>query len=134
MSTIEILEDSENKLLGRRELRLKFKAGNGLLTRQGAVEAIATRMGVNKDNVKVISLYGSFGLRDVDARAYLFSDARAAKEQLADYVLLRHLSKDERKKIREDRKKAATANPATAKTVKTGAASAETAPPAEKKT
>jgi ribosomal protein S24E len=114
LSLVEILEDSENRLLGRRELHLRFKAGNGLLTRQGAVDAIASKVGVNKDNVKVISLYGSFGVRDVDARAYIFSEAATAKEQLADYVILRHLSKDERKKVREDRKKAATANPATA--------------------
>ncbi len=113
MSVIEILEDSENKLLGRRELHLKFKAGNGLLTRQAAAEAIASKVGVGKENVKVISLYGSFGVRDVDARAYVFSDANTAKEQLAEYVLLRHFSKDERKKVREDRKKAATANPST---------------------
>jgi len=116
------LEDSENKLLGRRELRLKFKAGNGLLTRQAAAEAIASKVGVGKENVKVISLYGSFGVRDVDARAYVFSDANTAKEQLADYVLLRHLSKDERKKVREDRKKAATANPAAAPAAKSAPA------------
>jgi ribosomal protein S24E len=114
LSLVEILEESENKLLGRRELHLRFKAGNGLLTRQGAAEAIASKVGVNKDNVKVISLYGSFGVRDLDARAYIFSEPNTAKEQLADYLLLRHLSKDERKKVREDRKKAATANPATA--------------------
>ena len=108
MSVVEIIEDSENKLLARRELRVKFKAGNGILTRQAAAESIASKIGTKRDSVQVISLHGSSGVRDIDAKAYVFSDPKEAKKQLAEYVLLRHLSKDERKKIREERRKAAT--------------------------
>ena len=108
MSLLEIVGDSENKLLGRRELKVKFKAGNGILTRQGAAEAIASKTGVGKENVQVISLKGKFGTRDADAFAYIFSNPGDAKKQLSEYVLLRHLPKEERKKIRDEKRKAAT--------------------------
>lgn len=101
MSTIEIINESENRLLSRRELILAFKNGSGLITRQSAREAIATRMGVSKDNVKLISLYGKFGLRDCTARAYIYSDTSAIKGQLPRYMMIRELPKEERKKARE---------------------------------
>jgi ribosomal protein S24E len=109
---LEILGDSQNKLLGRRELKVKFNAGNGILTRQSAAEAIASKVGVSKENVQVISLKGKFGIRDADVYAYIFSNSQEAKKQLDEYVLLRHLPKEERKKIREDKRKATPATSA----------------------
>ena len=98
---IEILKDSENKLLSRRELTLVFKGGSGFVTRPGAAEAISTRLGVPKDKVKVISLEGEFGIRDLLARAYVYSDSGEMKKQLPTFLSIRELPKDERKKARE---------------------------------
>ena len=113
MSAIEIVEDSENRLLGRRELVLKFNAGNGLLSRQGAVDAISSRFGVGKDNVMVISLYGGSGTRDYYAKTYLFPAGKSGKkQQLPEYISLRHLSKEDRKKAREEKRKGAAAKSA----------------------
>ncbi|SRR5579863_3230930 len=109
MSLVQITQDFENKLLGRRELKVKFKAGSGILSRQAAVDAIASQTGTKKENIQVISLNGVYGARDVNATAYVFSNAEDAKRQLADYVLLRHLPKDERKKLREEKRKGASA-------------------------
>ncbi len=111
MSVLEIVSDSENRLLGRRELKVKFKAGNGILTRQAAAEAIASKLGVSKEGVQIISLRGKFGARDANVDAYVFSNSQNAKMQLAEYVLLRHLPKEERKKIREEKRKASAAPP-----------------------
>ena len=108
MSALEILEESENRLLSRKELKLKFRGGSGILTRQGAAEAVATKLGIKKENVQVISLHGGFGVRDINAKAYIFSSPKEAKEQLAEYILLRQLPKEERQKIREERRKSAT--------------------------
>jgi ribosomal protein S24E len=108
LSALEILEESENRLLSRKELKLKFKGGSGILTRQGAAEAIATKLGIKKENVQVISLHGGFGVRDINAKAYIFSSPRESKEQLAEYIHLRQLPKEERQKIREERRKSAT--------------------------
>ncbi len=101
MSTIEILQDSENKLLSRRELTLVFKGGSGFISRPAATEAISSRMGVAKEKVRVISLEGKFGLRDLVAKAYVYSDVADEKKQLPAFLSIRELPKDERKKARE---------------------------------
>jgi ribosomal protein S24E len=105
------MDDKENKLLGRREMKVRFKSGNGILTRQAAAEAIASRAGASRENVLVISLKGKFGNRDTDAYAYVFSNSEDIKKQLAEYTILRHLPKEERKRLREEKRKAATAAP-----------------------
>ena len=109
MSLLEIVSDSENKLLGRRELKVRFRAGAGILSRQAAVDAIASRIGSKKENVQVLSIKGMFGTRDLNAEVYIFSNPEAARKQLAEYISLRHLPKDERKKLKEERRKTATA-------------------------
>jgi ribosomal protein S24E len=101
MSTIEVLKDSENKLLSRRELTVLFKGGSGFITRPSAAEAISTRLGAPKEKVKVISLLGKFGLRDLEARAYIYADASEMKKQLPAFLSIRELPKEERKKARE---------------------------------
>ncbi len=114
LSTLEISSDSENKLLSRRELKFVFKGASGLLTRQGAAEAIAAKVGVAKENVQIISLKGSFGIRDLSASAFIYSDLKLCKRQLPEYILTRQLPKDERKKAKEEKKKAKSSSPGTA--------------------
>jgi ribosomal protein S24E len=101
LSTIEITRDIENKLLSRREVVLNFKGGSGFITRSSAVEAVSTRLGVPKDKVRIISLQGKFGLRDLTAHAYIYSDSNQIKRQLPAYLAIRELPKEERKKARE---------------------------------
>lgn len=109
MSTLEIVSDTENKLLSRREIAVTFVGGSGLITRQSAAEAISSKLGVKKESVQVISLFGKFGNRNLDGRAYVFSDDGAVKRQLRPYILMRQLPKDQRKQAREEAKKAKTA-------------------------
>ncbi len=104
MSTIEISSDSENELLSRRELTCVFRGASGLLTRQGAAEAISTKVSVAKESVQIVSLMGGFGTRDLKATAYIFSDPKDSKRQLSDYMRIRQLPKEERKKAREEKK------------------------------
>ncbi len=104
MSTIEIVNDIENRLLFRRELDLSFRGGSGLITRQSATDAIASKFAVPKDSVKLVTLRGKFGMRDFQGKAYIYTDKDAAQKHLPDYLRIRHLPKEERKKAREDAK------------------------------
>jgi small subunit ribosomal protein S24e len=135
LSTFELTTDVENPLLRRRELQGVFRAGNGLLTRKGASEGIATKIGVDPAKVTIISLKGKFGTRDVSASAYVFSEEPDAKKQLAKYLFVRSLSKEERAKLREEKKKAKTAGPKPVASPKPAASPSEppTAGPAESK-
>lgn len=101
LSTIEIINERDNSLLARREYLLSFLGGSGLITRRAAAEAIATKIGVDKTLVKVISLEGKFGKRDLTAIAFIYNNANDMQRQLPKYMSLRDLSKEDRKKARE---------------------------------
>ncbi len=101
VSTLQIVKESENKMLSRRELVLIFKGGSGLVSRQSAADAIASKLGVTKEKIKLISLSGKFGTRDVKASIYVYDDLDVIKSQLPKYLALRELSKEERKKAKE---------------------------------
>jgi ribosomal protein S24E len=101
LSTIEIVTETQNKLLSRREIVVNFKGGSGFITRPSAIEAIATRLGVPKESVRILRLQGKFGLRDLIAQVYVYSDPKVIKKQLPPYLAIRELPKEERKKARE---------------------------------
>ncbi len=103
-----MLSDTENKLLSRREVQCVFRTSNGLLTRQGAAEAIANRLGIEKGNVQIISLKGKSGVRDLWGMAYIFTRPEIARKQVPKHLLIRMLNKDERMKIKDELKKSKT--------------------------
>jgi len=80
---------------------VNFKGGSGFITRQAAIESIASRLGVAKDKVRIIELQGKFGVRDLLARVYVYTDTKQIKKQLPPYLAIRELPKEERKKARE---------------------------------
>ncbi len=91
-----------------------FQAGSGLIARQAAAEAIATKLGAPKENVQIMSLKGKFGSRDLVGEALVFTDSNAARIQLPSFRSIRMLSKDERKKVKEELKKAKSPAPKSA--------------------
>lgn len=108
LSTIEIVSERENRLLSRREYVFNFKGGSGLITRQAAAEAIATKIGADRTLVKIFSLEGDFGNRDLKATAFAYNKMMDVSRQLPKYMSIRELPKEERKKARESAKTKAT--------------------------
>ena len=96
----------ENKLLERKEAVYLFKGMAGKLTRADAAKAVAEDLGVPEEKVVPIKLKTVFGTRDVKGTFYVYDDLEKAKRQLPEYIFLRMLSKEERKKILEERRKA----------------------------
>lgn len=96
----------ENKLLERKEVVYLFKDMAGKLTRAEAVKAVAKDLGVPEDKIIPIKLKTLFGTRDVKGIFYIYEDLEKAKRQLPEYIFLRMLSREERKKILEERRKA----------------------------
>lgn len=101
MSAIEIINERENSLLARKEYFVNFLGGSGFITRQAATEAMAARLGVDKNLVKVISLGSKFGLRNLKGTIFVYSSTEEIKRQLPRYMSIRELPKEERKKARE---------------------------------
>lgn len=96
----------ENKLLERKEAVYLFKGMAGKLTRAETIKVVAQDLGVSEDKVIPIKLKTLFGTRDVEGTFYIYDDLEKAKRQLPEYIFLRMMSKEERKKILEERRKA----------------------------
>ncbi len=94
-----LLEDKNNVLLKRREIKSLIKNAIGSIKRDDAAELIAKELKIKKANVLPISLKSEFGNPDIYSLAYYYEDIEEAKEQIQRYVFLRSLSKEERKKV-----------------------------------
>ncbi|HVP23533.1 MAG TPA: hypothetical protein VMS77_06440 [Conexivisphaerales archaeon] len=95
----------ENALLGRKEATYYFKDSAGMLNRSQAVKLVANDLGVKEENVVVMGIRGRQGTRDLVGTFYAFEDVKAAKAQLPKHYFLRSMSKEDRKKYFEERRK-----------------------------
>jgi small subunit ribosomal protein S24e len=96
----------DNKLLERREATYLFKGMAGKLTRQEAVKLVAKDLGVRPEKIIPVKLISEFGTVDVRGLFYVYEDVEKARAQLPEYIFLRQLTKEERSKILEERRKA----------------------------
>ena len=101
---VVLLEDNNNILLKRREIKSVIKNATGSIPREEAANLIAEKMGVKKKNLLPISLKSEFGNPDVLTLMYYYDDIEEAKKQLPRYRILRTMTKDERKKIIDEEK------------------------------
>jgi small subunit ribosomal protein S24e len=101
---VVLLEDNNNILLKRREIKSIIKNATGSISREEAANLIAGKMGINKMNILPISLKSEFGNPDVSTLMYYYNDIEDAKKQLPRYRILRTMTKDERKKIIDEEK------------------------------
>ena len=108
LSTQELamLEDRTNSLLNRREIRVLFRGAAGKINRNEAAEKIAKQLNVNKKQVVPINLRCQTGMIDVHGILYVYDDENEAARQLPRYMLLRTLSREERKKVLDEEKAA----------------------------
>jgi ribosomal protein S24E len=105
VSNLTIVSERENLLLSRKEIKCVFRGGNGFITRQGARDALADKLGMPKERIQIISLRGSSGLRDLYCDAFVFQDDSSLRRQVPSHLVIRMLSKEQRSAMREERKK-----------------------------
>ncbi len=108
---MQVEKKSESKVLERSyfEMRLEGKAGK--LTRKEAIAAVAQELGVAPEKIGIIGLKGEAGTTDLEGRFYVYSSAAAKKRVHPRHLDERILTKEEREKLRQERKKAKTAAP-----------------------
>ena len=89
----------------------------GRVTRKEAIAMVAQEMGVPAENVGLLRVDGQSGTTKVVGRFYVYGSAESKKRVHLKYLDERTLSKEEREKLKQERKKAATqaAAPAEAK-------------------
>jgi small subunit ribosomal protein S24e len=101
---VVLLEDNNNVLLKRREIKSVIKNALGSVQRQDAAELIANNLKLNKSNILPVTIKSEFGNPDILTLMYYYEDMEEAKKQIPRYLFLRSLSKDERKKIIDEEK------------------------------
>lgn len=104
--SLEILSDTENKLLERREVICIYKGLSGKITRQEAAQVLAAQVKVDAKKVYPIKLATSAGSREVNGVLYIYQDERRAKKHLPKHLLIRLLPKEAREKAKEEKKEA----------------------------
>ncbi len=107
MAEVKAIRMSEryNPLLKRLEVSYVFKNANGKISRNDAKELISKELNRPKDNIYVIKLEGEYGTNDLRGLFYIYDDPNLAARHLKKYLHLRALSKEERKKAYDERRK-----------------------------
>jgi len=98
------LEDRNNPLLNRREMRVIIKNAAGKVTRIDAAQHIAEKLDVDKNRVIAISMTGQRGTMDLQSSFYIYNNEDDMKKHLPRYRMLRGISKADRKKLLDEEK------------------------------
>lgn len=98
---------SESKVLDRSYVELSMEGKAGKITRKEAVAAVAQEMGIPAENVALIRIDGQQGTTKVLGKFYVYGSAASKKRLQPRYLEERMLTKEERDKLKQERKKAA---------------------------
>jgi ribosomal protein S24E len=108
---LQVVKKSESKVLDRAYVEATMDNA-GKITRKDAIATVAQEMGVAAENVALIRMDGESGTTKVVGRFYVYGSAESKKKIHPRYLTERTLTKEEREKLRQDRKKAAAPAPA----------------------
>ena len=100
---------SESKVLDRSYVEFSIEGKAGKISRKEAIAMVAQELGVPLENVGLIRIDGESGTRKVVGKFYVYGSAESKKKVHPRYLEERMLSKEEREKLKQERKKAATA-------------------------
>jgi small subunit ribosomal protein S24e len=103
-SQVVILEEHNNTLLDRREIKSVLKNCAGRVKRVDAVGMVAKELNVDSNAIIPINMKCETGKSDIYATMYIYKNNEDAKKQLPRYRILRTMSKEDRKKLLDEEK------------------------------
>jgi ribosomal protein S24E len=106
---LQVEKRSESKVLDRSYVEVALEAKAGKLTRKEAIATVAQELGVPEENIGLVRIEGRSGTTKLLGKFYVYGSAASKKRVHPKYLEERMLSKDEREKLKQERKKAATA-------------------------
>jgi len=93
--------------LNRRELKVIIKNVQGQLTKINASSVVATHFKLSQqEQIVPILMQSETGRTDINASFYVYKSLEDAKQQLPRYLMLRSMSKEDRKRIIDEEKAA----------------------------
>jgi ribosomal protein S24E len=111
---LPVVKKSESKVLDRSYVELSMEGKAGKISRKEAIEMVAQELGVPVENVGLVRVDGQSGTRKVVGRFYVYGSAESRRKVHPRYLQERTLTKEEREKLKQERKKAGTPGAATA--------------------
>ena len=104
---MQVEKKSQSKVLDRSYVELSLEDRAGKITRKDAIAAVAQEMGVPAESVGIIRMDGQSGTTKVVGKFYVYGSPESKKRIHLRYLGERTLSKEEREKLKQERKKAA---------------------------
>jgi ribosomal protein S24E len=104
---LQTKKSTESKVLGRSSVELVIEGRAGRISRKEAISLSAQEMGVEQERVGLVKMEGRSGSETIVAKFFIYASAEAKKKLHPRYLEERTLSKEERQKLRQERKKPA---------------------------
>jgi len=101
---VVILEERNNALLNRREIKSLLKNSAGKIKRVDAADIIAKQLNVDRNLTIPINMKCETGKSDIHATMYIYNNEEDVKKHLPRYRILRNMSKEDRKKLLDEEK------------------------------
>ncbi len=102
---------TQSRLLDRVELEVLIPGKGGKLSRGEAITMVAEEMKVDRERVGLIRLEQQSGTEDIVGKFAVYGSTQAMKTMHPKHLAVRLMTKDEREKLKQARKKAKTAAP-----------------------
>jgi ribosomal protein S24E len=103
---LQLEKKSESKVLDRSYVELSMEGRAGKISRREAVAAVAQELGVPAENIGIVRIDGQSGTTKIVGRFYVYGSAESRKKIHPKYLEERLLTKEEREKLKLERKKA----------------------------
>ncbi len=90
---IEVTNDKENILIGRREVECIFKGNYGGFSRADAVQALSKKINATNKKIYSISIKGESGLCNAKGLFYIYDNEETASKDISKYIIDRNTPK-----------------------------------------
>ena len=101
---VVILEERNNALLNRREIKTLLRNSAGKIKRVEAADIIAKQLNVDRNLTIPINMKCETGKSDIYATMYIYNNEEEKKKSLPNYRILRNMSQEDRKKFIDEEK------------------------------
>lgn len=105
---MQVEKKSESKVFDRSYVEMSIDGRAGKISRKEAIAALAQKLGVPAENVGLIRIDGQSGTTKVVGKFYVYGSSEAKSKIHPRYLDERALSREQREKLKQERKKAAT--------------------------
>ncbi|GBC69995.1 hypothetical protein HRbin01_01702 [archaeon HR01] len=87
--SVEKLDVTENKLIGRKEVRARLRYESKPLTRKETVAILAGHLKTSEENIIPVKILCLTGMRAVDVHAHVYKSVEDARKFERRYILKR---------------------------------------------